>query len=295
MSDLWAIVLAGGGGKRLSDVSRRMYGYERPKQFCDFDGNGTLLQRTVQRVSLAVPQHRISVVTTRPWGGHARHSLATRPGIVHLEQPSNKDTGPGLLLPVLEIERRDPDALVAVMPSDHHVADPDRFMRAVRTAAAAVRRDPGRVVLLGVRPDRVEEGYGWILARGQVGITAVAAFREKPTPREAERLVGQGALINTMVMVGAVRTMSALFARHTPRWHAALRPCTAEAVEEAYAALPPSNVSHEVLSRATDQLDVLPVEGVGWTDVGTPDRLWRALTPMAEAPAVEAPAEAAAG
>jgi mannose-1-phosphate guanylyltransferase len=272
---LWSIVLAGGSGTRLADASRRLYGYPRPKQFCDFDGRGTLLQQTIARARRLVPEERVVVVTTRACRAEALESLALTPSVVHIEQPRGRDTGPGLLLPLLHVLRSDPDALVVVLPSDHHVSDADGFAAAVARAAEVVQREhPGAVVLLGAVPDRLEDGYGWI-EPDEANRRKVAAFREKPPETLAQELLSRGALVNTFVMVGAVRTFSRLYARWAPRWWSALlRPGE---VEHAYEVLPPSNFSTEVLERAVEQLRVMPLGEVGWTDVGTPERLQRTL------------------
>jgi mannose-1-phosphate guanylyltransferase len=170
---------------------------------------------------------------------------------------------------------RDPDAIVVVLPSDHHIADDAGFARSVRRAIARVRAHDRDLVLLGALPERIEDGYGWIVPDDR-DPTRVAAFREKPPPRELERLVERGALVNTFVLVATARAVSWTFARWAPRWWAAL---AVGDVDAAYTSLPATNVSSEVLERAVEQLRVMPLGDVGWTDVGTPDRLGRVLYP----------------
>jgi mannose-1-phosphate guanylyltransferase len=283
MGDLWAIVLAGGCGKRLESESVRRYGYPRPKQFCDFDGRGTLLQQTIDRALLVVPEERVAVVTTRACRREALESLAPWPGLLHLEQPEGRDTAPGLLLPLLAVLRRDPGAIVAVLPSDHHVAHPRPFVRALERAAASARTAPGEIVLLGARLDLPEDGYGWITrARGG----RVERFDEKPSADALRQLVDSGALVNTFVMVGAASAFSWLFARWVPAWWQALVAAGEDAasVEGAYACLPPVNFSHAVLEHAVPHLRAQELGPVGWTDVGTPERLRRAMpSPAAHA------------
>jgi mannose-1-phosphate guanylyltransferase len=62
--DLWAIVLAGSEGTRLAPVTRLLYGCEVPKQFA-FLGDGSLLQRTMDRIAPIVPTHRTVVVVAQ--------------------------------------------------------------------------------------------------------------------------------------------------------------------------------------------------------------------------------------
>jgi mannose-1-phosphate guanylyltransferase len=281
-SNLWAIVLAGGCGTRLASESVRRYGYARPKQFCDFDGRGTLLQQTIDRATLSVPEDRVVVVTTRACRREARESLDRYPRVVHVEQPVGRDTAPGLLLPLLAVLRADPDSLVVVMPSDHHVASPTRFAQAVGRAARTADAHPHDVVLLGADPDAPEEGYGWIEpAWGG----RVARFVEKPDRSVVEWLIAHGALINTFVMVGKARAFSGLLARWAPQWWEAVGADAERAtvVERAYATLPAVNFSEAVLAPAIRHLRVERLGAVGWTDVGTPGRLQQALDAAAQA------------
>src|SRR5690606_9944919 len=108
MGELWGIVLAGGVGSRLGKEAVRRYGYPRPKQFCDFDGRGTLLEQTISRALYLVPEERVVVVTTHPWSDQeAVECLEPFPRILHVRQPTGRDTGPGILLPLLRVLERD--------------------------------------------------------------------------------------------------------------------------------------------------------------------------------------------
>lgn len=278
MGDLWAIVLAGGCGKRLEGEAVRRYGYPRPKQFCDFDGTGTLLQQTLDRALLLIPEDRIVVVTSLACRQEARESLAPYARVVHVEQPAARDTAPGLLLPLLEVLHRDPEAVVAVLPSDHHVTDARQFMVEVEGAGRTARAHPSDVVLLGASPSGPEEDYGWVIADGR---GRVIRFVEKPDTDAVSALIASGARVNTFVMVGTASAFASLFARWVPRWWRALTAagCERALLDEAYAALPSVNFSHAVLELAIAHLRLHALGPVGWTDVGTPDRLRRSLSP----------------
>lgn len=280
LENTFVVVLAGGDGRRLQEAARARYGYARPKQFCDFDGTGTLLDHTLARARRLVPNERILVVTSRAWRREADEVLRAWPGVAQVEQPRNLDTTPGLVLPTLRVLGIDPGASVVMLPSDHHVADDVAFTRSLAEAVIQSRGVPERLVLLGARPDRVEDGYGWIVPRRDgSGALAVGAFREKPPRAEVERLCAEGALINTFVMVGRARTLGGLFARHTPGWWRALGRAAGdpELMEAVYETLPASNFSRDVLEAAVSDLSVMPLRDSGWSDVGTVDRLRRAL------------------
>lgn len=279
MGELWAIVLAGGVGSRLGQEAARRYGYARPKQYCDFDGRGTLLEQTLTRAMHLVPEERVAVVTTRPWSDReAAECLASYPLAIHVPQPTGRDTGPGILLPLIEVLERDPDAIVAILPSDHHVSRPGAFSVAVADAVDEVRYGTADVVLLGTVPDEVEDGLGWILpAEPGSRCSAVRTFREKPSAAEAARLMKQGALVNTFVMVARAFELADLCAERMPDWWFALTRTRPGAVEAAYADLPSVNFSRDALERSVHRLHVMSLGRVGWSDIGTPDRLNRSL------------------
>jgi len=79
-----------------------------------------------------------------------------------LIQPTDRGTAAGILFPIHWVARQDPDAIVAVFPSDHFVSEPATFMALVARIAAWVREHPARLVLLGAHPTSPEVEYGWI-------------------------------------------------------------------------------------------------------------------------------------
>ncbi len=282
----WVIVLAGGDGTRLSRASKERYGYARPKQFCDYDGSGTLLEHTMERALRVVPEERVVVVITRGWEREADESLRHYPRATQIVQPRNLGTGPGILLPLLHILQRDPHAGVLLLPSDHHIEHRGIFSETASLALDLAEADGSFVTLLGAEAPNPEEGYGWILSRPVPGRpwSAVTDFVEKPPPEEVVRLWRQGALVNTFILAGRAITFSALFAQYSAGWwrtltRAAHRPAMLEA---AYSVLPESNFSRAVLAHAIDELRVLPLRDAGWSDIGTPDRLERVVGPPNE-------------
>jgi mannose-1-phosphate guanylyltransferase len=286
----WAIVLAGGDGTRLETECVKRYGYPRPKQFCDFDGTGTLLDRTLERASAVVRPERTVVVTTRRHRSEADEVLARWPGVHRVEQPRNADTTAGILLPLLYVLAQDPGGTVVLLPSDHHVRDDEAFAFALARAAGLARGAGDGMVLLGARPEGPEDGYGWIVPgeAADRGSRTVVRFREKPPAHEIEHLLASGALLNTFVLAARVEVMAGLIARHAPdawrRLSTAWR--SPETLALAYEDLRHSNFSHDVLEHAR-ALRVVPV-AAGWSDVGTPDRLRRELRDAAFASAASA-------
>lgn len=283
MQRTWALVLAGGDGTRLLESARARYGYDRAKQFCDFDGNGTLLERTLRRVHHVVPEDRVVVATTRRWEHEASACLTGFSQAIQVIQPRNLDTTPGILLPLLFIASADPHATVAVVPSDHHVDDEAAASRALANALDAVDRHPEDVVLIGARPATVEHGYGWIVPKtSRGGLRRVASFHEKPSVGEAAALFRAGALLNTFIFAARAVVLAELIATRARGWCRAMVSAAhdEDLLDATYAVLPPSNFSTDVLEHVPGRLRVLAVDDMGWSDIGTPERLERALGPV---------------
>jgi len=289
---LWAVVLAGGEGKRLRPLVARIHPDGRPKQYAVIVGSRSLLRQTLDRVALAVPPERTVVVTTK---AHARFFAAdlSGPGApTTLTQPCDRGTAAGILLPMHWISWKDPGATVAVFPSDHFIADDAAFMQRVEELAAAAARHPDRILMLGARPDSPEPGYGWIepgmeLERAPHGsdIRLVQRFLEKPSPEKARACMERGGLWNTFVMAARVSTFIEAGRRALPQLHERflrLRPREGSelaegALERAYALAPTADFSQSVLAESPQCLAVSALAPRTWSDWGTPDRVLESL------------------
>lgn len=282
---LWAVVLAGGDGRRLAEITRARYGYDRPKQFCDF-GGGALVSQAIERARRIVPAERIVVATTAAHRREADECLGAAE-VHRVEQPSNRGTTPGILLPLLAVLEQDPGARVVLLPSDHGIADEAAFMGRVRLADQCVAAHPERAFLLGVRPEAAEDGYGWVVSRRARGRAwhDVAEFHEKPGRRLLDRLWRAGAHVNTFMIAAQGSTLLQMVREHARAWFdplIAAQPGSL-ALADAYARLPMSDFSRDVLTPSGAKLGLVPVGGTGWTDLGTPDRLRACTRPLAAA------------
>ncbi|MBI2114665.1 MAG: NTP transferase domain-containing protein [candidate division NC10 bacterium] len=281
---LWGVILAGGDGTRLRPFLRDVHGTDRPKQFCAIIGTRSMLRHTLDRARWLIPAERTVTVVTAGHRPFVAGDLVAEPPRILLEQPRNRDTAPGILLPLLVILQRDPEARVVLFPSDHFILEEGRFMTHVAEAVAAIGRVPDRVALLGIVPDRPAPGYGWIEAGSPLGgssLLTVCRFWEKPDRGTARRLFARGCLLNTFVLVASARllwdltrrclpNLAGQFERIVEAWNGPDR----EAVLDAeYAAMRPANFSREVLEREAGRLAVLPVGGVLWSDWGEPARV----------------------
>jgi len=288
----WALILAGGEGKRLEGVTRQIAGAPVPKQYCRLLGSRSLLEMTVERVRAFVPAERTMVIVTDSHRSLAEEQLAAHPGIRVLSQPENRDTGPGIVSPLLWLERAVGDATVTVFPSDHYVADEPRFLEQVRLAAEFVERYRHRIALLGIVPDREDPELGYVLPgrafslRGAMGQAfRVQRFIEKPPPAESARLVARGALWNSFVLVFRLATLVRLVERLLPEHMQALRDTTRAADPcSAFRSLAPWNFSRDFLAGATAALAVWRTPEVGWSDCGTLESLLRTVPRLPSLP-----------
>jgi mannose-1-phosphate guanylyltransferase len=291
MRDRWAVILAGGDGTRLQSMTRAISGDNRPKQFVPVIGGSTLLNQTRRRVALSIePKRTLIVVTQKHHRFYEQLAHEISPNLL-VEQPVNKGTAPAILYALLRVAAKSPKAVVALFPSDHFFADDEEFMSHIDVAIDAVEVRPATVILLGITPTTPETEYGWIepqpsiLASAQKSITRVRKFWEKPSLNLATSLMERGCLWNSFVMVGrvdallkmtraAMPEMYAAFAANTPTFETASEH---KALAALYSSIEDSNFSHQVLAVRPEDLMVMRVAEVGWSDLGEPNRVLSAL------------------
>jgi len=288
------IILAGGNGKRLAPFIRQIRADGLPKQYVNVSGSRSMLEHTFHRAEKLISPERLFTVVGRDHLNYpeAQRQLSTRPEGTIVVQPENKETAPGLLLPLMHLYKRFPTSAVAVFPSDHFIVEEDLFMLRVQRAFRMVEQNASRLVLLGVEPSAPEPEYGYILPekkpqglRVSGDACVVAQFIEKPGPDVVHDLIAQGALWNTMVMVSKVDTLLDAVYKVAPRLHDSFlkigkaigTSTAAEIVETTYKTMWPVNLSTEVLEVISRQkpspLWVLPVRGVRWSDWGSRRRI----------------------
>ena len=113
-----------------------------------------MLRCTLDRVVRLIPPERVLIVVSTHHREEAETELADWPAANVIYQPINRDTAPGILLPLAHITNRDPAATVVVFPSDHFIRDEEGFIGAVQAALCELQKDPKRMILLGMPPQR---------------------------------------------------------------------------------------------------------------------------------------------
>ena len=298
----WAIVLAAGQGKRLSSLTADERGVAVPKQFCSLRGGSSLLRETLCRVAAVAPRQRICTVVAAEHRHWWQRELGDMPRENIIVQPADRGTAHGILLPLLHVERRDPQANILLLPSDHHVHDENTLASALRDALHHVAAQPRRLLMLGIEPDEADPELGYIVPGKLLGkaLHSVARFVEKPPLDAAQELVQVGALWNAFIIAAHGHALLRLFALQLPENLAGMRralrcdrysPERPAALGEFYLRLQNIDFSQHLLPGAEALLRVLPVPACGWSDLGTPQRLAvtlqrlpRAADPEAELP-----------
>jgi len=272
MEDLFALILAGGRGARFWPVSRRA----RPKQCVSLDGGPSLIRKTVDRVALLVPKNRILVATGPDMLDAVRAELPDLDLANFLVEPSPRNTAPCIGWGAVEVlSRAGRSAVLAVIPSDHHVGDPAAMAQLLRASAQAARAT-NALVTLGVRPTRPETGFGYLevgppMGRwGQVDFNLVERFTEKPKIELAQEwLVGGKHLWNAGMFVFCVETLLDAFREHLPASSVILGELQRhpERLSELWESLEPTSIDYGIMEKSRHIL--CAACSVAWSDVGS--------------------------
>jgi mannose-1-phosphate guanylyltransferase len=271
----WSLVLAAGDGSRLRGLTKNERGITVPKQFCSLQGGPCLLQEALQRAAAVAPLQRICSVVSQQHRQWWMPILSYLPEQNVIAQPLNRGTAYGILLPLLRIVERDPDAIVVLLPADHYLRDEEVMAFSLRRAAELANADRGFIYILGVEPDEPDTELGYILpaARESDAAVGVLRFIEKPNEFRARMLLDQGALWNVFIMAASVRTLLGLFDSRFASIIAAMRGFQGASLEDIYEQLSSVDFSRDVLEGKESMLRVLTVPQCGWTDLGTPERV----------------------
>ena len=293
----WAVVLAGGDGRRLQSLARLISGDDRPKQFCHVFGTRSLLQDTLARLSGTVARPATLCVVRRDHECYYRSELAAFEERQIVEQSESRGTAAAIAYALRRIESvAAQPGVVGFFPSDHYFAHPLAMQHAVAETYSAALRHPHHVFLVGAEATAPEVDYGWIepgspLTTSVAGITrsehvhCVERFWEKPSADVARALLGRRCLWNTFIVIGHAhafegvfeQTQPALWSRLAPLARPGLGAAEASLARELYRDAPMVDFSRDVLRRVSDRLAVAPLTNAGWTDLGRSARVMHAL------------------
>lgn len=284
------VVLSGGSGTRLWPLSRAMY----PKQFVRFNGQeSSLLAAALKRLKAGADFGAPILVCNNNHRFLVReevHSTGVEPQAIILE-PVPRNTAPAIAVAALVATRDNPNAILAILPSDHMIQDEAGFAKSIQCAAKVAKT--GKLVLFGIVPTEPHTGYGYIRQgarlEGNSGAYAAAGFTEKPDRDTAQSYLDAGEYFwNSGIFVLSARTYLEELKKFEPRILEAANAALAGASEDlgflrlehsAFASAPSISIDYAVMEKTTAAA-MLPLD-VGWSDVGSWSSLWE-LTPHDE-------------
>ena len=283
---LYPVIMAGGAGTRFWPESRG----DRPKQLLNLIGGPTLIQQAASRAAAVAAADRTLVVTAARLLPAMIEQLPAIPPASIIGEPCKRDTAPCIGLAALMLAKRDPEAVMLVMPADHVIRDEKAFARAVQAAEQLVAEAPQRIVTFGIRPSYAAESFGYIergaplpLA-GDIRAYQVKQFREKPKGPVAEKYVAAGTFFwNSGIFVWRASTILDALRQHEPDMLAQLEKIVAAqsssdaaaVMEREFTAIRGVSIDYAVMEKAKD---VAVVEApFDWDDVGS----WQAVARLA--------------
>jgi mannose-1-phosphate guanylyltransferase len=279
-----AVILAGGRGTRFWPRSRT----RTPKQLLNIVGKGSMLQQTVARLSPLIPPQRLWTVTNAEQVDALRKQLPAAARKLVLTEPIGRNTAAAIALAATHVRHAaGGDALLAVLPADHFIAQPDKYREIVR-AALELAREPGRMVVLGIPPTRPDTGFGYVERQGDsitahgTPVYAVRRFTEKPELSVAKEYVSSGNFHwNAGMFFWRVSTFLDALKEYLPPTYKLLEELAQHIGKRSYAAklkriypkLENISVDYAILERATQKpgapgVFVIPAE-IGWSDIGS--------------------------
>jgi mannose-1-phosphate guanylyltransferase len=276
--NLHILIIAGGSGTRFWPRSRA----KKPKQLLALWDDKTLIEHTISRFENKVPLNRIWILTTKDLVESTKKILGNKYKEVRvLAEPAPKNTAPCILWGTFEIASFDSNATIAVMPSDHYIEDENKFLNDV-FLGAKLAIEKKALVTLGIKPSRIETGYGYIEAslediQNNLKALQVKQFVEKPNYEKAKKYFESGNffwnagmfIFEAKVGLKSFETcMSSLFKVFEEN----LENFGVEKVYEKISAQDSISIDYGVMEKLT-KLEAIPLfvvpSSCGWNDVGS--------------------------
>ncbi|MBU1026506.1 MAG: mannose-1-phosphate guanylyltransferase [Candidatus Margulisbacteria bacterium] len=189
MSNRYAVILAGGKGKRLWPVSTDAL----PKQFLKLVDDKTLLQATFERLASFIGPANIRISVLEEFRPLVEQQLPFLNNEAIIVEPEGRNTAPSIALAVILIQRKDPDAVIGIFPVDHYIPSEfsGDFQKDIMTAYDFAANND-QIVTIGMEATSPSTAYGYLEyepGRQTDKIYKVKNYLEKPSQAVAEKLL----------------------------------------------------------------------------------------------------------
>jgi mannose-1-phosphate guanylyltransferase len=271
------VILAGGAGTRLWPLSRE----EKPKQFHNLSGEGTLLEQTIKRLMPLDPSMCLIVSARRYEGESAEELRKTGMKGTILSEPMPRNTAAAVLYAATYLSRVYEDSIMIVLPADHYIKRNDDFAAVVKLAVE--QAIAGKLVTIGIKPEYPETGYGYIKALNDGGsVKSVDMFVEKPNQEKAKRYILEGNYFwNSGIFAWKTSRILENFMRLMPNHYFSfdpLRKMSADEIasndqaswtlkEKIFSEIESMSIDYGIMEKAENRV-VIPAD-FGWADLGS--------------------------
>jgi mannose-1-phosphate guanylyltransferase len=280
------VILAGGAGTRLWPLSRE----DKPKQFHNISGEGTLLEETIKRLLPLNPDHCV-IVTSKKYENASQAEL-DKTGIsgTILAEPHPRNTAAAVIYAMTYLSKIADDGIMIMLPADHYIKNREMFVEVIRAAVEQAMR--GKLVSIGIKPAFPETGYGYIKASGSgKDVMDVERFVEKPSLEKAREYVEDGSYFwNSGIFIWKLSVIEKCFRELMPGHYSAFEPLRSMEAKKivsdnddvwkikksVFTGLESISIDYGIMENAENRV-VIPGE-FGWADLGT----WNAIDDILE-------------
>jgi mannose-1-phosphate guanylyltransferase len=273
-TNVYAVILVGGIGKRLQPLSKP----SRPKPFLSVTKDRkTIFAKTVARIRKLIPIENIIVVANKR---QARLIGKSSPKILKhniLLEKTSRNTAPAIALASLELKKRSGNAVIAVLPADHYIGNESVYLNTLKKGIDFVEDNPGVLVTIGLKPSFPATGYGYIRVKARSrrnNVYQVDRFVEKPDIETAKKFIEDGSYLwNTGTFIFKAVTFLGAIRRLAKGIYGPLKDM--RRIEEKYDMLPNISVDYAIMEKA---YEIYCVKGsYRWEDIGSFDSLKKVL------------------
>ena len=275
-----AVIIAGGRGERFWPKSR----IKTPKQLLPIATNKSMLYETVKRIRSLVRPEDILIIARKGLGTRIKKELPKIPTKNIISEPFGRDTAAAVGLGAILVESKKPESVMIILPADHVIGEPKKFLKTLRVAIKAAR-DTDNLVTMGIKPNRPETGYGYIEIGSKVQspkskVYRVKRFTEKPDRKEALKFVKSGRYLwNSGMFIWRASVILKAMRKHMPQLYRGLLEIQKAlgtlkergAIERVYRKLDKVSIDYGIMEKAKNTL-VVKADYL-WDDVGN----WQAL------------------